>query len=216
MANRELSFTLADDIYIRYLSFNGAEDLEAEMIKRFKPPSQPPPFSFSLQCVGVLTRLTLVQCTTLDQVIIRNWPTFHLRFDPSFEACAVNISNWMCHLQTLTPHTLICRKENLSLTLTWLTTMMSETAAVVPRFVQNAGGKFLLLVLLGVGGVLSWARTAGTWWLRWRYWTLVWGRTLGLSIFSGCTVGGGGCIAGLVHNHLHQLELSHYGRCFVS
>ena len=32
---RELSFTLADDIYIRYLSFTGAEDLEAEMIKRF-------------------------------------------------------------------------------------------------------------------------------------------------------------------------------------
>ena len=31
---RELSFTLADDIYIRYLSFSGAEDLEAEMIKR--------------------------------------------------------------------------------------------------------------------------------------------------------------------------------------
>ena len=35
MANRELSFTLADDIYIRYLSFTGADDLEAEMIKRF-------------------------------------------------------------------------------------------------------------------------------------------------------------------------------------
>lgn len=34
MANRELSFTLADDIYIRYLSFSGPEDLEAEMIKR--------------------------------------------------------------------------------------------------------------------------------------------------------------------------------------
>lgn len=34
MARRELSFTLADDIYIRYLSFSGAEDLEAEMIKR--------------------------------------------------------------------------------------------------------------------------------------------------------------------------------------
>jgi len=34
MANRELSFTLADDIYIRYLSFTGADDLEAEMIKR--------------------------------------------------------------------------------------------------------------------------------------------------------------------------------------
>ena len=38
MANRELSFTLADDIYIRYLSFTGAEDLEAEMIKRFNSP----------------------------------------------------------------------------------------------------------------------------------------------------------------------------------
>ena len=35
---RELSFTLADDIYIRYLSFTGAEDLEAEMIKRSNSP----------------------------------------------------------------------------------------------------------------------------------------------------------------------------------
>ena len=34
LCHRELSFTLADDIYIRYLSFTGAEDLEAEMIKR--------------------------------------------------------------------------------------------------------------------------------------------------------------------------------------
>ena len=38
---RELSFTLADDIYIRYLSFTGAEDLEAEMIKRFNSPLSP-------------------------------------------------------------------------------------------------------------------------------------------------------------------------------
>ena len=44
IVNRELSFTLADDIYIRYLSFNGADDLEAEMIKRFHSPtlSNPP------------------------------------------------------------------------------------------------------------------------------------------------------------------------------
>jgi len=34
MAHREFSFTLADDIYIRYLSFSNAEQLEAEMVKR--------------------------------------------------------------------------------------------------------------------------------------------------------------------------------------
>jgi len=34
MANREFSFTLEDDIYIRYLSFAGADELEAEMVKR--------------------------------------------------------------------------------------------------------------------------------------------------------------------------------------
>ena len=75
---RELSFTLADDIYIRYLSFTGAEDLEAEMIKRFNSPLSL--FSvYWIQTVGVPTRLTLVLCTMRDQVITRNWQTFHHR-----------------------------------------------------------------------------------------------------------------------------------------
>jgi len=34
MANREFSFTLDDDIYLRYLSFSNQEELESEMIKR--------------------------------------------------------------------------------------------------------------------------------------------------------------------------------------
>ena len=75
---RELSFTLADDIYIRYLSFTGAEDLEAEMIKRFN--SLLSLFSvYWIQIVGVPTRLTLVLCTMRDQAITRNWRTFHHR-----------------------------------------------------------------------------------------------------------------------------------------
>ena len=75
---RELSFTLADDIYIRYLSFTGAEDLEAEMIKRFNSPLSL--FSvYWIQIVGVPTRLTLVLCTMRDQVITRNSQTFHHR-----------------------------------------------------------------------------------------------------------------------------------------
>ena len=34
VSKREFSFTLADDIYLRYLSFANAEDLKAEMVKR--------------------------------------------------------------------------------------------------------------------------------------------------------------------------------------
>jgi len=34
MANREFSFTLEDDIYLRYLSFSNQEEFEAEMIKK--------------------------------------------------------------------------------------------------------------------------------------------------------------------------------------
>ena len=34
MAHREFSFTLEDDIYLRYLSFSNQEEFEAEMIKK--------------------------------------------------------------------------------------------------------------------------------------------------------------------------------------
>lgn len=34
VSKREFSFTLQDDIYLRYLSFSSAEDLQAEMVKR--------------------------------------------------------------------------------------------------------------------------------------------------------------------------------------
>ncbi len=34
LARREFSFTLEDDIYIRYLSFTSADELQAEMVKR--------------------------------------------------------------------------------------------------------------------------------------------------------------------------------------
>ena len=34
LANREFSFTLEDDIYLRYLSFSNQEEFEAEMIKK--------------------------------------------------------------------------------------------------------------------------------------------------------------------------------------
>ena len=34
LARREFSFTLQDDIYLRYLSFNNYEELQKEMIKR--------------------------------------------------------------------------------------------------------------------------------------------------------------------------------------
>ena len=34
ISKREFSFTLQDDIYLRYLSFSNADDLQAEMIKR--------------------------------------------------------------------------------------------------------------------------------------------------------------------------------------
>jgi len=33
LARREFSFTLADDVYLRYLSFSSAEDLKAEMLR---------------------------------------------------------------------------------------------------------------------------------------------------------------------------------------
>ena len=34
MAHREFSFTLEDDIYLRYLSFSNQEEFETEMIKK--------------------------------------------------------------------------------------------------------------------------------------------------------------------------------------
>ena len=34
MSHREFSFTLEDDIYLRYLSFSNQEEFEAEMIKK--------------------------------------------------------------------------------------------------------------------------------------------------------------------------------------
>ena len=146
---RELSFTLADDIYIRYLSFTGADDLEAEMIKRFY---SIPKWSQSLfQCLDALTRLTLVRFTMLDQAITRSWPTFHRRLSSNLE------SNWFFWKFQLWINFLpiakvlfqidkSCRNENWSLTLTWQTTMMSETAAAVPRFVQSAGGEYFAIL----------------------------------------------------------------------
>jgi DNA primase small subunit len=34
LSRREFSFTLADDVYLRYLSFSSAEELKAEMLRR--------------------------------------------------------------------------------------------------------------------------------------------------------------------------------------
>ncbi len=34
LSRREFSFTLADDIYLRYLSFSSAEELKAELVRR--------------------------------------------------------------------------------------------------------------------------------------------------------------------------------------
>ena len=34
VSKREFSFTLADDIYLRYLSFSNAQELKTEMVKR--------------------------------------------------------------------------------------------------------------------------------------------------------------------------------------
>ena len=34
LSRREFSFTLQDDIYLRYMTFNNADELKAEMLKR--------------------------------------------------------------------------------------------------------------------------------------------------------------------------------------